>query len=360
MPKAAPTASSLTLHTFRVTGLDASGGSPFPRRLVICPPGNSDARGRGKVIVSADTFDGLSDRQGKMKLGMRLALDAEHCTVEGTPAYLAAKEPRAVLAWATLTGSVEEGVVYDNLEPTPLGLEAWANQQYQDISPAVFRRADGTVLAIHSAALCRHGEIDGLTITAAAAGPRLAPFFAALSANSSTPSDSMKPTPELIALLTALGITLAADADESTMTAALKDAMDKVKDTAKTEAAEPNEPAAMSAINTQLTTLSAEVKKLGDERDGLQRAELMRQAAADGKVIPLSAEILKVTPLAVLTEIVSKAPAGAVPLGRTTPKTELDPAAKLTALKADAAAVETFSRFGLTPEDIAKLAPDCV
>ena len=104
MPKAAPDASTLTLCAFRAVALDASGGSPFPRRLVICPPGSSDARSRGKIIVSADTFSGLEQRQNEMKLGMRLALDAEHCTVEGTPAYLADKEPRAVLAWATLSG----------------------------------------------------------------------------------------------------------------------------------------------------------------------------------------------------------------------------------------------------------------
>jgi len=355
MPKAAPDA-SLTLCAFRVAALDASGGSPFPKRLVICPPGSSDARSRGKIIVSADTFDGLQDRQNAMKLGMRLALDAEHCTVEGTPAYLADKEPRAVLAWATLTGSINEGLVYDNIEPTPLGMEAWKNKQFQDISPAVFRRADGTVLAVHSAALCRHGELDGLTISAAAAGPRLTPFFTALSASLPSESKPMKPTPELIALLAAIGITLAADADEPTTTTAIKTATTKVSEAAKSG----DEPAAMAAITGQITTLSAQVKKLGDERDELQRAELMRQAAAEGKVIPLSDEMLKITPLAVLTEMVAKAPAGAVPLGRTTPKVEDDPKKKLDALKADADAVETFSRFGLTPDDIAKYAPECV
>lgn len=356
MPKAAPDA-SLTLCAFRVAALDASGESPFPKRLVICPAGSSDARSRGKIIVSADTFDGLQDRQNAMKLGMRLALDAEHCTVEGTPAYLADKEPRAVLGWATLTGSIEEGLVYDDIEPTPLGMEAWKNKQFQDISPAVFRRADGTVLAVHSAALCRHGELDGLTISAAAAGPRLTPFFTALSASLPSESKPMKPTPELIALLAAIGITLAADADEPTMTTAIKEATTKVKESAKSTEAEP---AAMAAITGQITTLSAQVKKLGDERDELQRAELMRQAAAEGKVIPLSDDVLKITPLAVLTDMVAKATPGAVPLGRTTPKVEDDPKKKLDALKADADAVETFSRFGLTPEDIATLAPDCV
>ncbi len=343
MPKAAPDASTLTLCAFRAVALDASGGSPFPRRLVICPTGSSDARSRGKIVVNADTFDGLAARQDDMKLGMRLALDAEHCTVEGTPAYLAGKEPRAVLAWATLSGSLAEGLVYDDIEPTPLGLEAWSNQQYQDISPAVFRRADGTVLAVHSAAFCRHGELDGLTISAAAAGPRLAPFFAALSASTNPPAKPMKPTAELIALLAALGVTLAADADEATTTTAIKDATTK----AKADAKEPGEPTAMTAIQAQITTLSTQVKAVTDERDEMKRESLVRRAGDEGKVIPLSAEMIKLTPLNVLEEMVNKAIPGVVPLGRKTPTAEQGD--KPDTLSAEG--LQVFTKMGLTEDD---------
>ena len=349
MPKAAPDAFTLTLCAFRAVALDASGGSPFPKRLVICPTGSSDARSRGKIIVNADTFAGLSDRQNEMKLGMRLALDAEHCTVEGTPAWVADKEPRAVLAWATLAGSLTEGLVYENIEPTPLGLEAWANKQYQDISPAVFRREDGTFIAVHSAAFCRHGELDGLTISAAAAGKSLAPFFAALSANLPAPQ-LMKPTAELIALLAAHGVTLAADADEATATTAIKEAIAKMKEDAKVEAAEPGEPAAMAAIQTQLTTLSNQVKAVTDERDEMKRESLVRRAGDEGKVIPLSAEMIKLTPLNVLEEMVSKAIPGVVPLGRTTPKAELGE--KPDTLSAEGKAL--FAKMGISEDDYKK------
>lgn len=343
MHKAAPDA-SLSLCAFRLAALDASGGSPFPKRLVICPAGSSDARGRGKVIVSADTFDGLAERQAAMKLGMRLALDAQHCTVEGTPAYLADKEPRAVLAWATLSGSPKEGLVYDNIEPTPLGMEAWKNEQFQDISPAVFRRDDGTVLAVHSAALCRHGEIDGLTISAAAAGPRLAPFFAALSISLNPPVKPMKPTPELIALLAALGVTLAADADESTTTTAIKDATAKATDMCKEKEAAP---AALAALEAKFTTLSAEVKGITELGDKAKVDALLMKAAADGKVVPLSAEAIKETPFKVLEEMIGKLPAGVVPLGRTT--VTVDPNEKPDALSAEGKAM--FEKMGLTEED---------
>ncbi|CAK0781830.1 Phage I-like protein [Gammaproteobacteria bacterium] len=347
MPKAAPDAHSLTLCAFRAVALDASGGSPFPRRLVICPTGSSDARSRGKIIVNADTFAGLTERQNQMKLGMRLALDAEHCTVEGTPAYLADKEPRAVLAWATLGGSLAEGLVYEDIEPTPLGLEAWKNNQYQDVSPAVFRREDGTVIGVHSTAFCRHGELDGLTISAAAAGKSLAPFFAALSATTNPPAKPMKPTAELIALLAALGVTLAADADEATTTAALKSATMKVGEDAK----EPAEPAAMTAIQTQLTTLSAQMKAVTDERDEMKRDALVARAGNEGKVLPLSAEMIKLTPLNVLEEMVNKAIPGVVPLGRKTVTTEKQ-GEKPDTLSAEGLAV--FTKMGLTEEDFKK------
>ena len=262
MNKAARDASKLTLCAFRAVALDASGGSPFPRRLVICPTGTSDARSRGKVIVNADTFNGLVDRQNAAKLGMRLALDAEHCTVPGTSAYLADKEPRAVLAWATLTGSLAEGLVYDNIEPTPLGMEAWSNKQFQDISPAVFRDENGIVLAVHSAAFCRHGEIDDLTIKAASAPAQLAPFFAALSASITPPSTSMLPLLRNIAA--ALGIDLAEDADDAAVAKAGDAIIAKIKASPAAPAAVKDKDAdGMSAeVKLQLTTRLTQVKTL--------------------------------------------------------------------------------------------------
>jgi phage I-like protein len=343
--------SLLSLCAFRAGALDASGGNPFPSRLVICPAGTSDARARGKVIVNAETFSGLEDRQNAMKLGMRLVLDAEHCTVPGTPAFLADKEPRAVLAWATLSGSPEEGLVYDKIEPTPLGLEAWKNNQFQDVSPTVFRRADGTVLAVHSAALCRHGEIDGLTIDAASAPARLAPFFTALSA-------TLEPTPPanmdailatLKSILAALGIDLAADADEAAVTSAAAKAPDKIKQLMQAPPAAMT--ADMKALQAQLTTLSADITTLKGERDELKRNELIRQAQAEGKIIPLSADTLKITPLAVLEDIVKQAKAGEVPLGRKTPDREISKDKPDAFTASDR---EVFDAFGLTEDDFKK------
>ena len=357
MNKAARDASKLTLCAFRAVALDASGGS-LPSRLIICPVGNHDARSRGAVIVGPDTFSGLTDRQNAMKIGTRLALDFDHNTVPGTPAFAADKEPRNIAAWATLSADPAVGLVFENIEWTPKGIEAFNGKLFQDISPAVFRRADGTVLAVHSAALCRHGEIDGLTIEAASAPTQLAPFFAALSASITPPSTSMLPILRNIAA--ALGIDLADDADDAAVAKAGDAILAKIKASPAAPAAVKDKDAdGMSAeVKLQLTTLSTQVKTLTEQNEANARAELMRQAAAEGKVIPLSAETLKITPLAVLTEIVEKAKAGEVPLGRTTPKVAGEEEGALITLSAEDEAV--LQRMGITKEDFEKHGPNAI
>lgn len=343
MPKATSANPPLTLSAFSAGSLAlAAGGQnstqPPPARLVIAPLGRHDARGRGPVIVDSTTLDGLTARQNAAKIGTRIALDCEHCTVEGTAAYAADSEPRKIAAWGQLTAVAGLGLVLDALEWTPLGLAAWENQSYQDISPAVFRKADGTVIAVHSAALCRHGEIDGLTITAAAAGARLSPYFAALSADYLDPTDPtttlMKPHPALIALLSALGVSLSAEADETAIELALKDAAAKVDAMPK--------PEAMSAIVGRVEA----IEQSAQERE---ISAIVAAATADGKVIPLSAETLKITPLTAIREMVA-ALKPTVPLGRKTPTGEGIETTQVDAFTAEQE--EIFAKFGLKPSDI--------
>lgn len=341
---------ALTLTAFRADALAFEDGAPFPSRLVICPTGKKDARGRGKVIVNAETFSGLEDRQNDMKLGMILALDAEHCTVPGTSAYLADKEPRAVLAWATLSGSLEEGLVYESIKPTPLGMEAWKNKQFQDVSPAVFRRADGTVLAVHSAALCRHGELDGLTIEAATAPKELAPFFAALSASLSespslpvSPSSNspMKPTASLLTLLALLGSPLSADADEAAVDKTLTDLAEKIK--AEKDNGKPSDVTALTA------DFDKRLKAVESERDQAQRDRLKAEATNAGKVIPLDDATWNLTPLSVCAALVAGLQPGVVPMQPRTTTTEAAQD-KPDAFSADA--LEVFTKMGVTEDEV--------
>lgn len=337
---------ALTLCAFRAGSLNGGTEVSPPSRLLVLPMGRHDARGRGLVICSAVTIAGFAAAQASAKLGTRLALDFEHNTVPGTPAFLAEKEPKAIAAWADAV-PLASGIEFQNIEWTPAGLEGWKNKAFQDISPAVFRREDGTVIALHSAALCRHGELDGLTIEAASAPASLAPLFAALSASTDFTdyTDSkppMKPTPALITLLAALSVTLAADADEAATEAALLEGAKAIDGMIK-------KPDAMTAATPEIIALTARLTAMEAAEDERKRAALMASAAAAGKVVPLSAELLKVTPLNVLEGIIAAIKA-TVPLNRTTPTGEPN-GDKPEAFSAES--VANFAKFGLSAEDVA-------
>lgn len=351
MTKAARDTLLLNLCAFAVGGLELSGGK-LPERLVVCPWGSHDVGSRGKVIVNDKTLAVFGANQKLLGRDGRIQGDFEHNTVEGTEAYKADKEPRLVVTWGDARVEPGIGVTVSGLTYTPEGKAALEGGHYQDISPAVVRDKDGVVIGLHSFAFCRHGQISNFTIGAASAGAALKARLTALSASFPDPTDSetapMKPTPELIALLALLGVTLAAEADEAATATALKDAA------AKVEAAK-KPPDAMSAeVNTKFDALSAKIEKIEAERDELKRAEILREAAAEGKVVPLSAEVLKATPLDVLRDIVKNAKAGEVPLQ----KTETGKEAKGSVEAFTAEGKDVLAKLGLTPEDVEKYAPE--
>ncbi|HEY1048232.1 MAG TPA: phage protease [Prosthecobacter sp.] len=356
MPKPARDTLLLNLCAFAVGGLELSGGK-LPERLVVCPWGTHDVGSRGKVIVNEKTVAAFAANQKLLGRDGRIHGDFEHNTVEGTEAYKADKEPRLVVTWGDARVEPGIGVTVSGLTYTPEGKAALEGGHYQDISPAVVRDKDGVVIGLHSFAFCRHGQISNFTIGAASAGAALKARLTALSASFPDSTDSetapMKPTPELIALLALLGVTLAAEADEAAITTALKDA------TAKVEAAKKT-PDAMSAEAKELTTkvdaLSAEVKVIQGERDELKRAEIMRQAAAEGKVIPLSAEALKTISLAALEDIAKNVKPGEVPLQKT--ETGKDVKRGVEGFSADSKA--RLEAMGVSADDVAKYAPDCL
>jgi phage I-like protein len=340
------TAAALSLCSFRAAGVDAfQAGQDLPTRLVVAPWGTHDARGRGKVIIDETTLSAFSASQKALRLDDQVALDFDHNTVEGTPAFKADKEPRLVAAFGTPSVEHGVGIILSDLRWTPEGIAALTGGHFQDLSPAVFRRADGTVFALHSAGLCKHGEIDGLTI--AAGSGLLSPQFAALSASLPQPIP-MKHSDALIALLLALGVTLAPDADEATTEAAFKsaaEAVDKMKTETEIE---------ISPLSAQVTALTAQVQAMQATRDTDAKTALVSAASAAGKVIALSADQILVTPLSVLQTLVDAAKPGEVPLTRLTTEKEIVATTPEAFTATDS---EIFARFGLTAADVALYAP---
>lgn len=349
MPKAATvTSQPLTLCAFRAAGLDAAGvaGGKLPERLVVAPWGRHEVGKRGVCVVNETTARVFGSAQKAMRLDGEVALDFEHNTVEGTPAYKSSAEPRPVAAYGKPIVEPGVGIVMTALRWTPEGKAALEGGHYKDLSPTVFRLKDGTVYALHSAGVCRHGEIEGLTLEAAAAPASVTPFFAALSALIEIEVKATQPPPmkeALVKLLAALGVTLEATADDAAFATAITDAAAKVEAMTK--------PAAMSAEITALNTRLEQMEKAETDR---RRAALIASAVAEGKLIALSAEIRDTCPLNVLEDHIKSLPAGQVPMGRTTPAGELNGA------KPEAFSAESLGRMramGVTLEDVQKHAP---
>jgi phage I-like protein len=341
MPKTAA-APAITLCALRAEAVERDGVT-LPDRLRVAPWGAHSIGGRGKAIIGAATAQVFGLNMIKLKRDDHVCLDFNHNSLPGHASYAAEKEPRLIAA----TGKPEmvegQGIFLTALTWTPEGKAAFLGGHFQDISPAVYRDKAGNVIAIHSAALCQHGEIDGLTIPDAVQAA-LSAEICALSASDSPLNPSMKPTPALIALCAVLGVTLAADADEASVDTSLTDLTAKIK----AEGEKKDQPTALTAIETRLATVES-------ERDAMKRDRLKEQAIAQGKVIPLKDEVWNVTALSTCEALVAGLTPGTVPLGRKTPAGEVDPNAKADALSAETE--EVLLTMGLSKEDYEKFGP---
>lgn len=149
MPPAA--AVTLQIHTFRA-GTDAP-LKDLPSRLLVAKWGDTPS-GRGVVRVNERTLALLPANQALRKFD-RVALDFQHNTLTG-------KEPVKVAGYGTPNVVRGEGIWMENIEYTPEGKDVLPGGHYPDISPAIERDAEGTVIFLHSAGAVRQGELDGL------------------------------------------------------------------------------------------------------------------------------------------------------------------------------------------------------
>jgi phage I-like protein len=279
----------------------------LPERLLVLPWGEQ-ATAKGKVICNSVTMQILPEFQRRVKFD-RVALDFQHNTVESSSTYKG--EPTLVAAYGNLELVPNSGVFLTNISYTDEGKKILPGGHYPDISPAVIRNDDGVVIGLHSIGAVRQGELDGLTLFSAPS------FAAAADEIIKSSKETQKIMDHKKILLALLG--LADDAtDEAIKTAA--DALGK-KLAAKLEDKPKDEPKPAADI----AALSAEVKGLqntlntiisGGEKD--RRDALVAKAAAEGKVIPLSADNIASLPLTALEDLVQQLPV-TVPLNQRTP-----------------------------------------
>lgn len=317
------------LIPLQISGADEAGLLPLPSALVIARWGESERVGGGKVIVGPKTLAALAANQEKAGFG-EIALDFAHNTYETGPDGKPAKprEPIPVAAYGTLSVQEGVGIVFTPTRWTPEGKQFYQGGHYRDLSPTIAQDDNGEVLFVHSVALCRQGQVHGLHAYAAT-------LEIEIEDNQSANTKKMDPKALLLKIL---GLPETAT-DEEIMAAA-----DALKPMA---AATPDKPAAKpEESDAALTAMAARL-------DTLERQQLVNQAAASGKVIPLSAEALAALPLNALSALIDGLPANQVPVKPNTTATgPADAGGKLTPLSAEDKAV--CAQLGLTEEQFRK------
>lgn len=293
-----------------------------PTRIRVLAWGVNEST-KGNFTVGPVTVQALSANQRRYGFD-RIALDFNHNTVPGTPAFLEAKEPRPVAAYGRAEVVEGEGLFVTDLSWTPDGLANWRN--YSDVSATPARDEQGNVIFLHSAAICRQGAVPGMELVAASVELKELPPVVALDAAS------------MAAVVDAVGNQLR-DAEwrkrelqdlqedalnrEMQRNATLNTALEAVTAQLAALKAELESYRAGAAPMTALTALTAEFATLrtaqASSEDRHARELLMLTARTQGKLIPLSADGLASIPLANLRELVANAKPGEVPLGRLTP-----------------------------------------
>lgn len=139
-------------------------GERLPERIKIFAWGDN---GSTKGIFRAGNLTAQLLAANQRALGFeRVAIDYNHCTVEGSPEYVKG-QPKAIFGYGTVVAKEGEGVFLEQIEWTPLGVANARN--YEDLSPAA-HQANGEIDFIHSVALTPNGCLYDVTFFSAAGG----------------------------------------------------------------------------------------------------------------------------------------------------------------------------------------------
>lgn len=299
----------------------------LPQRIKILGWGENVGRTTGaRILVDDAVAETLSANQELVACD-RIPLDYEHQSVKGHPNYL--PDPRLSPGSGVVEVVPGEGVFLSAITYTANG-ETHADS-YQDVSAVVHLDRAGRPLWVSSVALTQKGDVAGM---------ELAEAIAALSAaepSKSTPAPAKKIMNSDQNQFRALCISLLGlPAGES----------GPITDDEILAAAEAK-TAAMSADPEKVADTTAVLSAMSERMDATDRKLLLAEAALAGKVIPLSAEMVNQTPIAVLSALIDKLTPGEVPF--TVRGGVEKPAARVAALSADES--RAARSLGLTDDE---------
>jgi phage I-like protein len=273
--------------------------------------------------VNETTVTELAAMQSKYGFD-EVALDFAHNTAPKTDADgkpVPAAEPQPIAAMGRLSVLSGKGIVFTPTSWTPDGETFYTGRHYKDLSPTVGKNEKGEVNFIHSVALTRAGQIADLHAYSAAGLPTLTTL-------QTTPTMDTTDLDYKALLLQKLGLPETATDEEIVAKQSAPD------------------------VTPLAVVATPEVAALAARLDEMEKTNLIAEATRAGKVINLSAESMKITPLSVVKDLVSQAPV-TVPLSATTPAVPGLPALKALSAEDDAVRV----RMGYTVEKWRELNP---
>ena len=265
----------------------AKGADGLPQRILVLPWGEQDTA-QGKVICNDTTLRLLSSYNAA-KNWDRIALDFEHSSVPSSPTYKG--EPVKVAGYGKLELVPNEGVYLLMSSWTAEGKEFAAGGHYGDLSPVVKCNKANEVIGLHSVALCRHGATPGLVFLSAAPAVQ---HKSSTQAHPSKTAPTMKPEDFQKALAKALGLPDTASAEDilAALTAKLEakdNADDKAMMGADTKALSAGLEDIKNLLKAQDAKITAQDEKLKLLSSGVETnevADILKNAAREGKVVP--------------------------------------------------------------------------
>ena len=238
----------------------------------------------------------------------KVALDFEHNTFPGTAAYKESKEPRPVAGFGTIEAVEGDGVYITMSSWTPEGEKMAAN--YADVSAGAVTDKEGNLVAVASVALCRAGAVDGMDFVEAPLSGGISSALSGIINNNQKGQQAMDYKALLLKLL-GLGEDATDEAIRAALDAAGKKPTQEEQDAALSAAVKAAVEEAVKPINEKVAALSAAA-------EAHEKADLIAEAAREGKVIALGADALGKITVEDLKATIAKTPV-TVPLSAKTP-----------------------------------------
>lgn len=295
----------ILLRTSGVAVSLSADAAKLPRRIKVLNWGdNPNCHGKrvhvGALFVKCLNADTYPYR--------KVALDFEHNTFPGTAAYKESKEPRPVAGFGTIEAVEGDGVYITMSSWTPEGEKMAAN--YADVSAGAVTDKEGNLVAVASVALCRAGAVDGMDFVEAPLSGGISSALSGIINNNQKGQQAMDYKALLLKLL-GLGEDATDEAIQAALDAAGKKPTQEEQDAALSAAVKAAVEEAVKPINEKVAALSAAA-------EAHEKADLIAEAAREGKVIALGADAIGKITVEDLKATIAKTPV-TVPLNAKTP-----------------------------------------